>query len=535
MLIRAIVLVAVTLALSPAVGRTADSTAGVPPGVARIDVLQSGTIVVTRAGKGKTQVVGSVNLPVFAGDYAASTDPDTLAELQLDGYTALRLSGGVQARLAVNDAETREVDLAQGLVELAILHADQGVSEVVTPSIVVRASHPGNYRIWVGSDGQTSVTSRRGEVDLVMPHGTFTVEEGKTVLVRGDADNPSLQPVDKVANDAFDDFNHERDRALFAALNENTRVPSDIAAYDDLDRYGHWANVTPYGESWVPDQSSDWAPYRDGSWVWGSSYGWTWVGNEPWGWLPYHYGSWFYANGYGWCWYPPSLAVAPVWVPAFVAFFGYGASAYGFPYYGWVPLAPYETFYPWYPWYWGYYYPWPRWYKRFPAPPPPPPPHHHGPIRMHPIAAKYANAAFGGASIYGVRAPHSEMKMMPIRFDPNRFGNVTIRRDPLPVTLPVERPVETTRRLPLSPRFDTTRYTPHSDVPLSARSAPEAPSLPGSWHEFYVPRGGVPAPVAPHSPVYGVPAQRGGPPIERAPSAPVVHGGQNGGGSRAPP
>jgi hypothetical protein len=500
-----------------------DSQQGVPPGVARISVVQSGTILLTRSGKGRTQVAGSVNMPVFAGDYVSTTDSDTLAELQLDGYTALRLSGSVQLRLVANDAKTREVDIAQGLVELAVLHSDEGVSEVVTPNAVVRASKPGNFRIWVSADGhQTSVTSRRGEVDLVTPHGTYVVAGSKTILVRGDADDPSLDAVEKVANDAFDDFNRDRDRALFAALNENTNVPSDIAAYDNLDQYGHWADVSPYGESWIPNQTSDWAPYRDGSWAWGAGYGWTWVGNEPWGWLPYHYGSWFYASPYGWCWFPPSVGIAPVWVPAFVAFFNYGAGPYS---YGWVPLAPYETFYPWYPWYWGWYYPWPRWSRTFP-PPPPPPPHHHGPIRMHPDV-KYRNAAFGGASTLDARPVHGVNKVAPIRFDPERFSNVTIQHVQ-PVALPIEgRPVETAHHLPLSPHFNDDERTAHSGM----FTDPVVPSVPASWHEYAVPRSSVPAPSYQHVPSGAAPAQ---PiervPVERAPSEPV-HGGNSTGSS----
>lgn len=498
---------------------------GVPPGVARISVVQSGTVILTRSGKTKTQVVGTVNMPVFAGDYVATTDPDTLAELQLDGYTALRLSGGVQARVVTNDAKTREVDLAQGLVELAVLHADDGVTEVVAPNVVVRALHQGDYRIWAGTNGETSVTARRGEVDLVTGTGTFTVQSGKTILVRGDSDHPSMESIEKVDGDAFDDFNHQRDRAMYAALNENTNVPSSVASYDDLDQYGHWADVAPYGESWIPNQTPDWAPYRDGTWVWGASYGWTWVGNEPWGWLPYHYGSWFFAPGYGWCWYPPSFGIVPVWVPAFVAFFGYGPS-YGYPYYGWVPLAPYESFYPWYPWYWGWYYPWRQWHP--PLPTPPPPPHrHHGPIRMNPLESAYRNALFGGASTFDSRALHGGLKATPIRFDPVRFKDITVRHDPAPVALPVERPpAQGEHHVTLSQRFEQPRYASHASLP----QLPQAVE-PSSHYYYSAPVHAPSTPQGPqsHAPVETLPV--GHPvsaPVERAPSAPsepVVRGG----------
>ncbi|HVA34223.1 MAG TPA: DUF6600 domain-containing protein, partial [Candidatus Baltobacteraceae bacterium] len=301
------------IAASAAVAAAHDSVA---PGVARISAIAHGAVVVTRTDTHgiQTQVAGVVNAPLMAGDFISTTDPATLAEIQLDGYTALRLSGAVQARIAANDAKAQELQLAQGLVEVAILHADRTPTDVVAPSVTVRLDSVGSYRIDVAADGSTSVTARSGQAAIVTPHHTFTAQPGETVVARGAAASPSVTFGDEVARDDFDRFNTERDRAAFAALNDDTNVPSSVAGYDDLDRYGRWANVAPYGESWIPNEPSGWAPYRDGSWAWGGSYGWTWVAAEPWGWLPYHYGSWFYSSGYGWCWYPPALSVVPVWV-----------------------------------------------------------------------------------------------------------------------------------------------------------------------------------------------------------------------------
>ena len=502
----------------------------VAPGVARLSAIERGSVIVVRNDDKKTQVEGVANLPVFKGDEVAAIDPETQAELELDGYTAVRMAGGALVRIVQNDEAAREIQVVRGVVEVALLHSDAGHTSVLTPPATVRIDKPGNYRISVDT-GSTTLTARRGEADLVTQQHTFSAKHGETLLVRGEAEKANVQYVDEVATDSFDDFNRNRDRASYAAMNANVNVPQDIASYDDLSRYGSWADVSPYGESWIPsNQSAGWAPYRDGNWVWGASYGWTWVGSEPWGWLPYHYGSWFFAPGYGWCWYPPSFAVAPVWVPAFVSFFGFGFDSFG--YYGWVPLAPYENFYPWYPWSYGYYYPWPTYHPVPPLPPipPPPPPHHHHATipRMHPqLESAYRNAAFGGASTIEGLGAH------PVRFDPAHAGEITLEKKPLAVPLPVFRaPAAHTLITPVQavmqgmPSFSgtpVTHGTPSMHGMPSMHASPvSTSSLPPSLWEAHpaqpVTRVGAPTPVT-H---VGVPAMHADPPAREAP--PATHG-----------
>ena len=134
-------------------------------------------------------------------------------------------------------------------------------------------------------------------------------------------------------------------------------MPQGVYGAEDLDTYGSWTDVAPYGHVWRPRVAvADWAPYRNGRWVWEDWYGWTWVSYDPWGWAPYHYGRWFWDTGFGWCWYPGVYGRHHYWSPALVAWFGFGGGGgvgFGFGNVGWVPLAPYETFHPW--WGRGYY------------------------------------------------------------------------------------------------------------------------------------------------------------------------------------
>ncbi|HXO16984.1 MAG TPA: DUF6600 domain-containing protein [Candidatus Dormibacteraeota bacterium] len=337
------------------------------PGVARVSILQGSAVV--QRGDSNKQVAATVNAPLLPGDYI-STGATSRAEVQLDGFSAVRLGGNVQARIITNDPNNRQLQLADGTVELGVVHEGDAVS-IETPSVTVRARQVGDYRVSIGKDGSTWVTTRRGSAEVVTPQRSYTLESGRTLVARGSASDPAITYTSEIGYDSFDDFNAKRDETMVAAIGSSPNLNPDIAGYDNLGAYGQWQNVPGYGQSWVPDQSANWSPYSDGSWTWEGGYGWTWVGNEPWGWAPYHYGRWYYANNYGWAWYPPAYTGYASWSPALVGFFGFGVGGagwglnvgFGYPNIGWYPLAPYAPFYPWYPgWAWtGYGWGWPGW------------------------------------------------------------------------------------------------------------------------------------------------------------------------------
>ncbi len=336
------------------------------PAVARVSIIQGSAVV--QRGDSHTQSAAVRNTPLLPGDYI-STGQTSRAEVQFDGETAVRLGGNVQARVTDNDPNNRRMQLADGTVEVGMVRNGQTI-DIDTPSVTVRVHEAGDYRISIGKDGSSWVTVRRGTVDVVTPQQTYALQQGRTLVARGSASNPAISYTSAIAFDSFDDFNAQRDQTMVAALNASPNLNPSIAGYDNLNAYGQWQDVAGYGQAWVPDQTSGWAPYRDGSWTWEGGYGWTWVGAEPWGWAPYHYGRWFWANGYGWAWYPPAYYNTPTWSPALVGFYGFGGGVgfgvsfgFGYPYVGWCPLAPYEAYYPWYPgWAWtGFGWGWP-WY-----------------------------------------------------------------------------------------------------------------------------------------------------------------------------
>ncbi len=102
--------------------------------------------------------------------------------------------------------------------------------------------------------------------------------------------------------------------------------------YDELEPYGDWVLIEPYGYVFRPDVNTvAWRPYERGWWEPSDVFGWIWNSDEPFGWLTYHYGTWFRDDYQGWVWGPGSQ-----WGPAWVAWVAVG------DWIGWAPLAPVE-------------------------------------------------------------------------------------------------------------------------------------------------------------------------------------------------
>ena len=100
--------------------------------------------------------------------------------------------------------------------------------------------------------------------------------------------------------------------------------------YDELQDYGDWVLIEPYGFVFRPrTRFGNWSPYYDGFWSPSDSYGWVWVSGEPFGWATYHYGAWINDDYQGWVWVP-----GLEWAPAWVAWTGNQS------YVGWAALTP---------------------------------------------------------------------------------------------------------------------------------------------------------------------------------------------------
>ncbi len=330
-------------------------------GVARLSVI-NGDVSVRRGDSGDW-VAGAVNAPLVAED-SVYTGAGSRAEIQLDWANVVRLAANTEIRLSELETGQYQIQLARGTITYSVLDDNDAEVEIATPNVSVRPLKKGRYRVTVRPEETTEVTVRKGQAEIYTPQGVEYLRGGKTMIVRGPIGNPEFRIVAAIPKDRWDRWNEERDKQL-----RRTRayqyVSRDIYGAEDLDVYGRWVYVPPYGWVWDPDVAPGWAPYRYGRWSWIDYYGWTWISYDPWGWAPYHWGRWFWDGPYGWVWWPGGIGIHHYWRPALVAFFGwngysgfhFGVSVgFGFGHIGWVPLAPYEPYYPWYGhgWYHGW-------------------------------------------------------------------------------------------------------------------------------------------------------------------------------------
>jgi hypothetical protein len=317
-------------------------------GVARVSIV--GGEVSVRRGDSGDWVAAVVNAPIMVDD-RVSTGTGSRAEVQFDSANLIRVGANAEIRLAELGYNHYHVQVAHGTVTFRVLRESQAHVEVDTPTVSVRPSHVGVYRIYVQGDGQTEITVRLGDVQVVTPKGTEQVQAGQTMLARGNPDDPEFRIVPAIALDEWDRWNEQRDQEMLNSSSYNN-VPQDMYGAEDLDNHGQWVNDPSYGQVWAPQVDPDWAPYQNGRWVWEDYYGWTWVSSDPWGWAPFHYGRWFFSGVNGWCWYPGGFG-RHYWSPALVGFFGFGPGVgigFGFGNVGWVALAPFEPLYAW----WGH-------------------------------------------------------------------------------------------------------------------------------------------------------------------------------------
>jgi hypothetical protein len=309
------------LALGAAILLVNGTAAADAPGAARFTVVNGPVEIENSSGAHSTAAVDAL---VFPGEYVM-TGAAARAEIQFNESTILRLAGGVQVRLTGNGDYNRHLQVADGTVEVSILRDGEGLVEIDTPSVTVRARNAGAFRITIARDGTTYVTARRGRADVVTPARTYSVDPGTTLVASGAAAHPHVSYVAETARDAFDEFNTARDAELENALSQTT---------SSLGYIGTSGNGYSYGQSSLFSSSCDtYAPF-------GSAY----------------YGSAFW-GGYG--------------------LLGGGCAGYGglytpfawsSPYYGqYWPIA----YWPWYPiWYPYPPYPYPPPRHRHPFPPP---------------------------------------------------------------------------------------------------------------------------------------------------------------------
>jgi hypothetical protein len=274
---------------------------------------------------------GVVNMPIEEGDRLGTTDGR--AEIYLGRSNYVRLDNNT--KLDFLNLPKKGYDLVRlrvwnGNIYLSVnrLEKEKGI-EVHTADASFYVLDEGLYRIDVQENKKTQILVFRGVIEAAGEEGSQLLKSEQTLEVTGGRFTSRPERFFAVAEDSFDRWSDFRESHIRVEVADR-RLPEELADFEsELDQYGEWINVPPYGLVWKPGNvDQDWRPYYNGSWVWLSLGGWTWLPYEPWGWAPFHYGRWGWGPGFGWYWIPTSM-----WGPAWVNWW------WGYDYWGWAPLS----------------------------------------------------------------------------------------------------------------------------------------------------------------------------------------------------
>jgi len=302
-------------------------------------------------------VAADQNRPLTTSD-RVWTDVNSKAELSVGGGF-IRMNSEASLTLTNVSDQTVQLELDQGTLELTVRYLGPGqIYEVDTANLAFTVMKPGVYRFDAfPKEDSTWVTVRKGYGEATGSGTAVKVKSGEQARFGNGA---SLQHTAEAAPspDGFDDWASVRDKRLDSS--ESARyVSPGVIGYEDLDTYGSWQTIAPYGAVWIPSSVPvGWAPYRYGHWAWIAPWGWTWVDDAPWGFAPFHYGRWVNTGAY-WGWAPgPYRYWSPCYAPALVSWvggpgwgvgFGFGGPGWGGGVnFGWFPLGWGEPYYPWY-------------------------------------------------------------------------------------------------------------------------------------------------------------------------------------------
>jgi hypothetical protein len=298
----------------------------------------------------------------FGLEDALHTEEDSRVEFTMPNKTWLRIGENTQVQLIDLHSDATTLDIGSGLARLYNRSAN-AIIKATTPFGYVVASGDTVFDLYVG-DESLEVTAVRGKVAFVheWTKARYEIRSGSFSII---ADQSETSKGDGTIDAAWDDWNGERDMVW----NKRWRSKSYSAAHlpeplhDEayvLDETGRWEQVYYEGEyryMWRPLRvERSWRPFTEGRWVvyYGDN---CWIPTEPFGYITHHYGSWIYVETRrSWYWVPPVMRIQAK-TPRFYLSFGWYPGRVSWihrdAYIGWVPLAPWETYYCYRPW--GYH------------------------------------------------------------------------------------------------------------------------------------------------------------------------------------
>jgi hypothetical protein len=310
---------------------SAEETKYTDHSLARLSYLTGNTFI-QKAGD-LAYEEGIVNMPIAEGDRINTTEGR--AEIYIGKGNYIRLD--THTKIDFTALPSLENDLIQIklwtgniIISLESLYEEDNI-ELHTPDISIYILDRGLYRANVNDGRNTEYFVYEGVSEAAGESESILLKDGqKLEATRGYYTEYPLELM-AASGDSFYEWSVERDSLLRQHFAKRY-LSQELDDFEyELNTYGNWSYVPPYGYVWVPvGISPHWRPYYNGRWLWYPICGWTWLPYEPWGWVTFHYGRWHWSIQLGWYWIPHSR-----WGPAWVRWYHWN------DYWGWAPLSYY--------------------------------------------------------------------------------------------------------------------------------------------------------------------------------------------------
>jgi hypothetical protein len=279
-----------------------------------------------------------------------------MAELIVPNGTWIRIGNSTQIQFITLDTDMSEIDVASGVARF-YNKSSNTVLKTTSPFGYVLA-YPGTvFDFYVGDDS-VEVLPVSGNVSFIhlATNAKYEVSAGSPSIL---ADERQVSSGEGTVDPDWDQWNKIREdfwaaKARVRGRSAEYLPPSLQDESYSLEENGRWERVPYEGTErwfWRPRVVVGWSPFTVGRWTdWYGDQ--TWIPAEPFGYVTHHYGNWVYVRNY-WYWAPPVVSVrvgVPLldvgfyWYPGRVSWIHTGT------YVGWVPLAPFETYYCYRPW-----------------------------------------------------------------------------------------------------------------------------------------------------------------------------------------
>ena len=172
-----------------------------------------------------------VNRPLITGD-KLWVDRGARAELQM-GSAAIRVGSSTSLALLNLDDRTTQIQLTQGLLNLRVRRLDRGeVFEIATPNLAYSIRQPGNYRVEVDPQGDsTMVLVRSGSAQVYGEGRAFVIGANRSYRFY-DTDLRDFETFAVRGPDEFDRWSTDRDRRWDASPSRRF-VSADMIGYSD--------------------------------------------------------------------------------------------------------------------------------------------------------------------------------------------------------------------------------------------------------------------------------------------------------------